>query len=191
MVIINRKSPGCLLNTVVIWILTFIVIIWLAKRSKPELVRFEEKKPFTSIFIASELTTIPNKLCLLWTSTGDNILRKTSYPCKHRYGLQLQLNHKNLHLLLYTLLAGDIATNPGPYMTTSSARLSYQPTKQESKGNPATCLVLNARSLKSQHLLDGKKLCHISRFQELVYSESADLVWVTETCMAHKRYCKH
>ena len=35
--------------------------------------------------------------------------------------------------------------------------------------------------IKKQHVLDGKKLCHLSRFQELVYSEAADLVWVTET----------
>ena len=40
---------------------------------------------------------------------------------------------------------------------------------------------LNARSLKSQHVSNGRKLCHLSRFQELVYSEPVDLVWVTET----------
>jgi hypothetical protein len=34
----------------------------LARRSKPEVERFEEKP-----------TTIPDKLCLLWTSSRDNI----------------------------------------------------------------------------------------------------------------------
>lgn len=184
MAVINRKSLGRLLNMVVIWLFTIVVTIWLANRSKPEFVHFEEKTTVTRIFIASELTTISNKLSLLWTSTRDNNLRKTSYPCKHRYGLQLHINHKNLHLLLCILLAGDIATNPGPYTTTLPSARShsqYQPIKQESKGNSATCVVINARSLKSQHMLDGNKLCNISRFQELVYSESADLVWVTET----------
>jgi hypothetical protein len=125
---------------------------------------------------------IPDKLCLLWTSTRDNILRKSNYPCKYRYGLELEIKDKNLHLLLCILLAGDIATNPGPCRTISfSSESHHEPKNRESKGLPATCLVLNARSLKSQHVLDGKKFSHLSRFHELVYSEAADLVWVTET----------
>ena len=52
---------------------------------------------------------------------------------------------------------------------------------QSLKGYPATCLVINARSLKSLHVTDDKQVCNLSRFQELVYSESADLVWVIET----------
>jgi hypothetical protein len=32
----------------------------------------------------------------------------------HRYGLQFNIANSNLHLLLCILLAGDIATNPGP-----------------------------------------------------------------------------
>ena len=47
-------------------------------------------------------------------STRDIFLRKASYPCKHRYGLEFSIKHKILHLVLCILLAGDIATNPGP-----------------------------------------------------------------------------
>ena len=45
-------------------------------------------------------------------------------------------------------------------------------------------LIYNERSLKGLHVTDGKQVSNLSRFQvfqELVYSESADLVWVTET----------
>ena len=169
MIFPKRKLDGC---SYVIWLLTLFLIIWLAKRSKPEPERFEEKPTSKNIFIASEL----------WTSTRDNILRKSNYPCKYRYGLELQIKHKNLHLLLCILLAEDIATNPGPCRTIPfSSESQHEPKDLESKGLPATCLVLNARSLKGQHVFEGKKLCHVSRFQELVYSEAADLVWVTET----------
>ena len=175
----KRKLDGC---SYVIWLLTLFPIIWLARRPKPELERFEEKPTSKNIFIASELTTIPHKLCLFWTSTRGNILKKSNHPCKYRYGLEVQIKHKNLHLLMCILLAGDIATNPGPCRTISfSSESQHEPKNRNSKGLPATCLVLNARSLKSQHVFDGKKLCHLSRFQELVYSEATDLVWVTET----------
>jgi hypothetical protein len=112
------------------------IIFWLAKRSKPELVRFEDRSTSTNISIAFELERIPNRLCFLWTSMQDNILRKSNYPSKHRYGLERQVKHKNLHLLLCILLAGDVATNPGPTFdsqTTDGFRILY----------------LNARSLKA------------------------------------------
>ena len=46
------------------------------------------------------------------------------------------------------------------------------------KDSRYTCLLLKSHS---QHVLDRKKLCNLSRFQEVVYSEAVDLVWVTET----------
>ena len=36
-------------------------------------------------------------------------------------------------------------------------------------------------SLISSHRLNGKQSCHLTNFQNLVYSEQADIVWVTET----------
>ena len=89
-------------------------------------------------------------------------MRKSTIPTSsnHRYGLQFNITNQNVHLLICILLAGDIATTPGP----CSAR----------------CLVVNARSLVSIHKTNGKNSCHLTNFQNLVYTEQADLVWVTE-----------
>ena len=80
--------------------------------------------------------------------------------------MQLDVKQKSNHLLLLILLAGDVATNPGP---------------PKSGRNFVNCLVINARSLKSRHIVNGRKVCHLSCFQDLVYSDQADFVWVTET----------
>ena len=45
----------------------------------------------------------------------------------------------------------------------------------------ARCLFINARSLISSHRLNGKQSCHLINFQNLVFPEQADIVWVTET----------
>ena len=137
----------------------------------------------TSVLIASDLTTISDRLCVLWTSTRDNILRKSNFPCKQRYGLKFDIQHKKSHLVFLILLAGDIATNPGPTMATQSGHLpDIQSTREKVDGKFLTkCLVVNARSLLSVHKKDGKQTCHLSNFQDLIYSEEADLVWVTET----------
>ena len=79
-----------------------------------------------------------------------------------------------LHIIL---LAGDICVNPGP--NSNMRNVQNQPRQQHRKDFPINCLVVNARSLKSLHKLNGKQVCN--RFQELVYSENADLVWVAET----------
>ena len=91
------------------------------------------------------------------------------------------------------MLAGDIATNPGPTnMSYNKARnpdptiypdhyLQSQNSNFSHNRKPfAKCLVVNARSLLSFHKKDGKQLCHLRNFQDLVYSEEADLLWVTE-----------
>ena len=66
--------------------------------------------------IASELLPISERLCFLWTSTRDNVLRKYDIPLKstHRYGIQCDIKNNKLHLFICILLAGNIATNPGP-----------------------------------------------------------------------------
>ena len=125
-----------------------------------------EKGTSGQISIAADLTTLSYRYCLIWTSTRDQILRKCNYPRKYRYGLQLDVKQKPAHLLLLILLAGDVATNPGP---------------PKSGRNFVNCLVINACSLKSRHFVNGRKLCHLSSFQDLVYSEQPDFVWVTET----------
>jgi hypothetical protein len=50
------------------------------------------------IFISSELTALPEKLCYVWVSTRDVVLRKYNLPCnnRHRYGLDLQNQSQDL-----------------------------------------------------------------------------------------------
>ncbi|CAB4011989.1 Hypothetical predicted protein [Paramuricea clavata] len=171
MVVFKRKLEWRRFIGVIMWMFMLFIIFWLAKRSKPELVRFEDRSTSTNISIASELARIPDRLCFLWISTRDNILRKSNYPCKHHYGLELQVKHKNLHLLLCILLAGDVATNPGP-TSDSQSRDGFK------------ILYLNARSLKAFVHPPGNtstKVCKISLFQDLVYSGNYDVVCVCET----------
>ena len=70
------------------------------------------------------------------------------------------------------LLAGNIATNPGPYKHINRENQSVK------------CLALNARSLMSLHKINiGNYMTdsNIERFQNLVYSEDPDIVCVNET----------
>ncbi|CAB4041921.1 Hypothetical predicted protein, partial [Paramuricea clavata] len=88
----------------------------------------------------------------------------------HRYGLQFNITTSNLHLLLCILLAGDIATNPGPVCNSSSLGLKV--------------LYFNARSLKALVHPTGDnsvKICKISLLQQLTYSGNYDVVCVCET----------
>ena len=170
MVVFKRKLEWRRFIGVIMWMFMLFIIFWLAKRSKPERVRFEDRSTSTNISIASELARIPDRLCFLWISTRDNILRKSNYPCKHQYGLELQVKHKNLHLLLCILLAGDVATNPGP-------------TSDSQSTDGFKILYLNARSLKAFVHPPGNtplKVCKISLFQDLVYSGNYDVVCVCE-----------
>ncbi|CAB4032671.1 Hypothetical predicted protein, partial [Paramuricea clavata] len=67
-------------------------------------------------------------------------------------------------------------------MATQSGHLpGIQSTQEKVDGKFLTKCLVNARSLLSVHKKDGKQTCHLSNFQDLVYSEEADLVWVTET----------
>ena len=145
---------------------TLIVIVWLATRSTPELSRFKENVTSTNIFIISEIVEISDRLCLLWTLSRDKVLQKYNFPLKyiHRYGLEFNIKNNKAHIFLCILLAGAIATNPDP---TAACRAPphlppHQPQEQKLKQHPVTCLVINARSLKSQHTLESKKLCNLS-----------------------------
>ena len=80
--------------------------------------RYANKTQITSenILICSELVNLPEKLCYVWVSTCDVVFRKYNLPCnnQHRYGLHLQITRKISHASILLLLAGDIATYPGP-----------------------------------------------------------------------------
>ena len=94
-----------------------------------------------NILISSELAISPDKMCFIWTSTRDRKLRKFALPDKHRYGLEFQICRQCSHMVLLILLAGDIATNPGP--TAGS-----KPTENSSFLG-LNVLYLNARGLKA------------------------------------------
>ena len=126
------------------------------------LVQIDANKSQLNFTISPELT---------WTSTRDKILRKQVMLSYHRYGLQFEIRNKNLHLLLCILLAGDIATNPGPNSSQSNSKTKA----------PLKCLLINARSLKSQHKQGNEISNNIARFQDLVYSEDNDIICVTKT----------
>ena len=74
-----------------------------------------------------------------------------------------------LHLFLCILLAGDIATNPGPTCKTTNFSIK--------------CATVNARSLKSVHkdVTTNSTICNLERFQDFVYGENLDVVCVNET----------
>ena len=64
--------------------------------------------------INSSLTVFPERICWIWTTTRDSILRKFNYTQNYRYGIHLQITRKTPHIVFCILLAGDVATNPGP-----------------------------------------------------------------------------
>ncbi len=118
------------------------------------------------VVISPELMELSEKLCCVWTATCDFKQRKFNYPLKYGYGLTLQIIRNLFHVFLLILLAGDVATNPGP----SSCK------------NNICCLSFNARSLCSfNNLSDGMLVSNLMSFQNLVYGENLDVIAVTET----------
>ena len=65
-------------------------------------------------------------------------------------------------LFLFILLAGDVATNPGP-------------------SKPVKFASINARSLKSLYKFEGNIISNIHCFQDLVYAHRLDIICVNET----------
>jgi hypothetical protein len=131
-----------MLNKVFGYLFFLILTFWLSIRSKPSEIQPNDRTfPQNICSISPELVSISNRLCCLWSSTRDNTLRKSTFPLvsNHRYGLQFNIANSNLHLLLYILLAGDIATNPGPACS-STYNCPVENTALR-------CLSFNARSL--------------------------------------------
>ena len=110
--------------------MVFVTILCLC--SKLELDILPTKTTLNGVVINSELVELPIKLCCIWTSTRDLKQRMYNYPLNYRYGVSLLIDRKPVHVILLILLAGDIATNPGPFSGHSGHVKS---------------LVLNARSL--------------------------------------------
>ena len=110
------KNCQCFFSKIMLWFFLLGTIFWLLTRSKTLInkVHCNSKTSHNKINICSELTSISDRVSFIWTSTRDAVLRKSSSPCRHRYGLEFKTKHKNLHLILFLMLAGDIASNPGP-----------------------------------------------------------------------------
>jgi hypothetical protein len=83
-------------------------------------------------------------------------------------------------------MCGDIHPNPGPTITnitsTSSGNLGSRKQNPEQKHSSLFCMYMNARSLKKTFLTqENRHISNLIKFQELVYSESIDVMFVTET----------
>jgi hypothetical protein len=97
------------------------------------------------------------------------MLGRSTIDINLRYSLQLQIKQKPLHIFLCILLAGDIATNPGPVAMSKTQR----------------CLSFNAQSLRSfNKRQDGTFTSNLKSFQDLVYAENLDVISVTETWLS-------
>jgi hypothetical protein len=86
----------------------------------------------------------------------------------------------------YLLMCGDIHPNPGPTMSntnsTSSDNLGSRKQNSEQKHSSLFCMYMNARSLNKTFLTqENRHISNLIKFQELVYSESIDVMFVTET----------
>ena len=77
-------------------------------------------------------------------------------------------------------LSGDVELNPGLKNATNQLPCDKRPVK---------CLLLNARSLMSTAKInDGKTVSNLERFQNLVYCEDVDIVFVKETWLSKSVY---
>ena len=110
--------------------LFFTALLWFSLKSTSNSFVHENKSDFkiylNGVVINCELTYLPNKLSCVWILTRDVQLRKCSFPPKYRYGLLFQVTGKSSHVVLLILLAGDIATNPGPRISTTPAKNSLR-----------------------------------------------------------------
>ena len=160
----SRNRRADLFFSTVCWVFYVTMLVRLLSRSKPTLYRYTTPKS-NNVLISSELSSIPDRLCCIWMSTRDAVLRKRSLSFNYRYGLQFEIKNKYQHLLLIILLSGDVATNPGP----------------TNEKNPR-CLSFNAQSIRSSFKLpDGTLATNLQSFNDLVYAENLDLILMTET----------
>ena len=146
--------------------MVFVTILWLCSKLKRD--NLPSETTLYDVVINSELAVLPEKLCCIWTATRDLKLRKYNYPLNYRSGVSLLINRKPLHVIIFILLVGDVATNPGPFSAHDGQVKSF---------------VLNARSLKSFHRDEQSNLivCNLQRFQDVVYNENSDVICMNET----------
>ena len=107
------------------------------------LARIDANKSELNFTMSSELTSLSERLSCLWTTTQDKILGKQamlSYTTDTFYGLKQRIKIL-INFPLCILLAGELATNPGPNPAQSNLKTKA----------PLKCLLIVTRCLKSQH----------------------------------------
>ena len=126
-----------------------------------------------------------------WTCIINNRLRFVLFiQRKHlrrrlHYYANCQSTFNPTVLSALLLKCGDIHPNPGPTNGANSSRndncdsCKLQPEQSQTY---LSCMYMNARSLKKIiHVQDNQYISNLSKFQELLYSESVDIMFVTET----------
>ena len=145
-------------------------LLWLSLKSKTNSYVQEDKRNLPgNVCISSELAILPSKQCCIWISTRDVLQIKFNMPTKCVHVMEFRINRKNKHLLLFILLSGDIATNPGP-----ATRIS-------NLCRPFSVFYQNVRSLKSTYYSRNTKENKLSSFHDIVSTNQFDVIALTET----------
>ncbi len=147
-------------------------LLWLSLNLKTSWYVQEDKTKLPgNVCISSELAILPTKQCCIWISTRDVIQRKFYTPTKRYHLMEFKINRKNSHLLLYILLSGDVAMNPGPVTRNTNI---YQ---------PFSVFYQNVRSLKSTYWdqLYNSKESKLSCFHDIASTNQFDIIALTET----------
>ncbi len=107
----------------------------------------------------------------------------------HRFVHGLVLLQRSTLPFMLILLVNYVELNPGPVYAPKRATSNKQPTqsrneettRQHRAPSSLNCIAINARSLKSFHSVNGQQVSNLTRSQDLIYTENADLAFVTET----------
>ena len=146
---------------------------------------------FTNSFLAKEYyTTEKSWYCVINNRTRFVVFIKRK--CMRRrlhYYTNCQSTLNPTVLSAYLIMCGDIHPNPGPTSTNTSingnSSCSNNCVSRErqpgDKQSNLFCMHMNARSLKKNINTQGNLfISNLIKFQEMVYSESVDIMFVTE-----------
>ena len=152
MVIFNHKHGRSLLDPVT-WILTLFVFYWLAIRSKPEIVHFEDRPLNRTRFIT--------------------VIKRKFMSRRLQYYANCHSTFNPTVFSSFLLMCGDIHPNPGP--TTRCRNNNQNANGQREKQSDLYCMHMNARSLKKNVISEGNScISNLLKFQ--IYSEMFDIV---------------
>ena len=160
-----------------------IVFLWLVLRGIQNL---EESR--LNLFYAT--TKVSGPPCFF---RARRVKKHVTLLSVHRFVRGFVLLQRSTLPFILILLANDVELNPGPVYTPERSPATEQPIQSRSEttaqqhraSSSLNCIAINARSLKSSHSVNGQQVNNLSRFQDLIYTENADLAFVTETWL-HK-----